>query len=165
MEEIIPRLFVGSDKDAPIAKSRGFAICAMCKSGPDSYKSLTGHEGHAAPKGKDYYWYEKGNEGAANIIDADDPDWIHEECIYPALDFIHEHLLAGENVLCHCNAGISRSPTTVMMYLRTMGELPGNWHQSYSKMKTLYEPFDPKHGIKVFSQQHWAFLNNKLRGE
>lgn len=162
MEQIVKNLFLGSDKDVEEAKDKGFSICAMCKAGPNSYKSLTGHEGNAAPKGPNYYWFERDDQGAANLVDSEDPAFIHAESIYPALDFIYNCLDEGKEVLVHCNAGHSRGPTTTLMYLRCIGEMPGNFHQSLSKFKTIYNPFDPQHGMKQFANEHWGFLKDKL---
>jgi hypothetical protein len=42
MEEVIPRLFVGGDKDVAEAKKRGYARLTAAKDGPDGHRAILG---------------------------------------------------------------------------------------------------------------------------
>lgn len=46
-----------------------------------------------------------------------DPYTFDIEKLDHAVDFIRSHILQGHNVLVHCKAGASRSPTVIIAYL------------------------------------------------
>lgn len=159
MVEIINHLYVGGDQDFDKAAEHGFAICSCCKEGPNGHRSVLEYTTLGAPKGKNYYFVERGKHLALNLIDSDDPNFIPKQAILPALDFIHKHLHAGDNVLVHCNAGRSRGPTTTLMFLRSIGEMPYNFVQAEKIYRTLYPKYDPGQGMRQFARSHWSELN------
>jgi hypothetical protein len=159
MEEIINRIWVGSDKDHQTALSRGWTILVTAKNGSEgSHRSLLQYQGRSAPAGKNYYFVDTGKVAAENLIDVDDPRLIAAEAVNDGLEFLKKHYEKDENILIHCNHGVSRGPTTALMFLRTLGEFPGNFHKSCEKLKTLYPQFDPAQGIKTFAQANWRNL-------
>jgi len=155
MEKIIDHLYVGDDNDNDYAASKGWSILICAKDGPYGHRHMLGYTSMGAPKGKDYYFVQKGNRMALNLIDSDDPNMIPEQAINAGLDFIKKQIGEGKNVLVHCNAGHSRGPTTALMYLRMVGEMPSSFHQSETKFKTLYPKFDPNHGMEQFARYNW----------
>lgn len=158
MEKIIDNLYIGSDVDDEQAESNGWSILVCAKEGPHGHRHILGYTSLGAPKDKNYYFVQKGNRMALNLIDSDSPNMIPEQVINAGLDFIKQQIGEGKNVLVHCNEGHSRGPVMALMYLRTIGEMPGSFHQSESKFKTLYPPFDPAHGIEQFSRTNWRSL-------
>ena len=60
-------------------------------------------------------------------------------------DFIHEHRSQGRNVLVHCVAGISRSPTIVIGYLMT--HLDMNFENALKFTKEKRRCTSPNHGF------------------
>ena len=158
MVEIIKNLWVGNDQDTPEAQKRGYAICSCPKEGPSGHRSMLGYTTLGAPKGKDYYFVERGNHIALNLIDVDDPNFIPEQAINAALKFIKKHFDNGEKILIHCNRGHSRGPTVALMFMRSIGEMPHNFVQSLRVFKTLYPEFDPGQGMKQYARSHWASL-------
>lgn len=165
MEKIIDHLYVGDDNDDTYASTRGWSILVCAKDGPYGHRHMLGYTTMAAPKDKDYYFVQKGNRMALNLIDYDSPYMIPEQAINAGLGFIKKQIDEGKNILVHCNAGHSRGPTTALMYLRLVGEMPSNFHQSETKFKTLYHKFDPNHGIEQFARYNWANLRNIGRVE
>lgn len=158
MEEVYPNLYVGSDIDVPRAQAKNFSICSVCKEGPNGHRSVLKYNTLGAPKGKEYLIARRGKHLALNVIDIDDPEYIHDEPINAALSFIDERLKAGDKVLVHCNQGHSRGPTTAMMFLRSIGDLPDRYYMAYKIFKTLYPKYDPAQGMKQYSKSHWATL-------
>lgn len=158
MENIIEHLYVGSDDDDNYASNRGWSILVCAKDGPYGHRHMLGYKTHAAPKDSNYYFVRKGNRMALNLIDSDSPHMIPEQAINAGLDFIKEQIDTGKNILVHCNYGHSRGPTTALMYLRTIGEMPSSFHQSESKFKTLYPKFNPTSGIEQFARFNWSNL-------
>lgn len=158
MIEVIDNLWVGSDKDVPEAQKRHMAIAAMCKEGPYGHRAALGYKTLGAPHDKNYYSYEKGSNLYVNLIDSEDPNFIPEEAIDAALTFIGKHMANGNKVLVHCNEGHSRGPTTALMYLRSIGEMPHNFLTSEKVYRTLYAKYDPAQGIRQYARSHWSAL-------
>jgi len=158
MEEIIKGLYLGSDADVPKAKERGYSQLAACKDGPDGHRAMLGYDTMAAPKGKEYLFARRGNWLALNLIDHDDPTMIPWEVIETGLKFIAEQMNAGNKIFVHCNAGVSRSPSLVMMYLRSVGELPESLREAFKIFKALYPKADPQPGMRYHLMTRWRTL-------
>ena len=158
MEEIIKGLWLGSDEDVPEAKRRGYARLCVCKDGPDSHRSMLGYTTLGAPKGKDYLVARRGDVMALNVIDNPDPQMIPEEALMAGIEFIHEMMLKGKKIFVHCNAGMSRSPTLVMMYLRTIGELDQPFNRAQKIFDTIYPKHDPGAGMEFHARNMWDTL-------
>jgi hypothetical protein len=155
MEEIIKRLYVGSDADVAKAKERGYSRLACCKDGPNGHRAMLGYTSLGAPKGRDYLFAQKGNWMALNLIDSDDPTMIPDKVLDVGLKFIAEQMDAGKTILVHCNAGRSRSPSIVMLYLHSIGELSQSFNRARHIFHTIYPPFDPGHGMEFKIRTRW----------
>jgi hypothetical protein len=153
-----PILFVGDDDDVNSALRRGFTILDACKDGPHSHRGMLGYESLGAPHDKNYLFVERNGRMALNLIDVEDVNFIHLSLIAAGLRFINKHLLKGDRVLVHCNAGKSRSATLALMYLRTIGEMPSAFRTSEKVFKSLYPPYEPSKGIRDFARAHWDAL-------
>lgn len=164
MEEIIDGLYVGGDRDVDKARKRGYSILSCAKAGPDSHKSMLGYLTNAAPLGPEYLFAQRGRHAAMNCIDVDDPALIPTTMLLQGLAFIHKERQAGWKVLVHCNAGHSRGPTTTLMYLRAIGEMPYSFARAYTIFKTLYPPYSPADGMKAKARELWEFLPTLFRG-
>lgn len=160
MVEIIDHIWVGSDKDFSEAKRRGYAILTCAKDGLYGHRSILKYTTLAAPRDKNYFFVERGKHASCNLIDSDDPNFIPEKVITPAIQYITKHYRAGDKILIHCNAGHSRGPTTALMFLRTIGEFPEPFLRAMGKFKTLYPDYEPRQGIEQYARSHWSILNN-----
>src|SRR5258708_5557484 len=160
--EIIDRLFVGDEEGVPQAEQRGYSILAACKDGsPDCHRAVLGYTTLGAPKDKDYYFVQSDKRHMAlNLIDIDDPTMIPREVIDAGLEFLKERYDAGDKIFCHCIAGHSRGPTMMLMFLRTIGEMPEGFNSAIKKFRTLYPPYDPGVGMKSHARERWRELSN-----
>jgi hypothetical protein len=159
MEEVLDRLWVGGDKDYERVDGRqGWSWLRCCKEGQGGHRWILGYNTLGAPKDKHYLWVRKGNLMALNLLDLDDPNFMSREMIDKGLDFIDERMKAGDKVLVACNAGHSRGPTTAMMYLRRIGELPDSFIQSEKIYRTLYRHYYPGQGMRQFARMNWHTL-------
>lgn len=159
MEKIIDRVWVGSDKDVSKAKQRGFSRLCACKDGPDGHRAMLGYTTLGAPKGPEYLFASQGNWGAMNIVDNDDPDMIADKMIFEALRWAKKQYDAGNTILFHCNHGHGRGPSTALMFLRAIGELPHPFTVAKKVFKTLYEPIDLKNtGMLYKARELWQRL-------
>lgn len=158
MEKLLPNLelYVGGDKDfEKIAHGSGWSALRCCKYGPGGHQQTLGYTTLAAPKGPNYLWVRKGNLLALNLLDLDDPFFISPEMMQKGLDFIDERLKAGDKILTACNEGRSRGPTTALLYLRRIGEMPYHFVSAERVFKTLYPPFLPGIGMRQFAKMTW----------
>ena len=158
MEQIIHNLFLGSEKSHDDAVAKGYSILACDKDGTFGHRQWGKYDTRAAPKGPDYYYIRRGNEMRLNLIDPDTPALIAAEAINAGLGFIKEQQEKDKPLLVHCVQGKSRSPSIILMYLRTIGEMPNGFLQSEKKFKTIYPLYDPMQGIKTFMQANWRNL-------
>ncbi len=156
MEQIIDRLWTGDNEGYERIRGKpGWSCLRCCKDGPGSHRELLGYHTMGAPKGVNYLWVRRGHVMALNLIDAGDPAFVSDAMIKHGLDFVAERHKAGDKVLIACNAGHSRGPTTTLLYLRTIGEMPHNFLRSEHIFKTLYRKYDPGTGMRQFARSHW----------
>src|ERR1039458_9546391 len=159
MIEIIKNLWLGSDKDNETAANKGWPILICAKDGPFSHRAELKYTGQSAPKGEQYYYVDRGNKRHLNLIDPDSPQLIPKQVINAGLEWITTYMEDDISpILVHCNQGKSRSPSLVLAYLRTVGEMPNGFLQSEKKFKTIYPPYDPMQGIQSFMQFNWRNL-------
>lgn len=157
MEDVLDRLWVGGDPDFNRVKGRdGWSYLRTCKYGDGGHQDLLGYHTLGAPKGPNYLWYRRGRNLALNVLDLDDPNFVSKDMIDKGLAFIDERLKAGDKVLIACNAGKSRGPTTAMLYMRSIGELPYNFIKAERIFRTLYPHYDPGQGMRQFARTHWS---------
>lgn len=164
MESVIDGLYVGGDTDyEKIRDKGGWGVLRCCKFGPGGHKDTLGYTTAGAPKGPDYLAVRKGNRMALNFIDVEDPNLIPLDMVKKGLKFIDERREAGDKVLVACNAGHSRGPTTALLYLRSIGEMTGNFIQSERVYRTLYPKYDPGQGARQFARSHWDYFLDLLK--
>ena len=163
MEEIYSRIYVGGDEDYLKVKGKeGWSWLRCAKYGPDGHRELLGYTSRGAPAGPNYLFFRKNDHlMALNLLDLSDPNMIQfDGCIKVGLDFIRERLEAGDKVLIACNSGHSRGPTTGLMFLRSIGDLPYHFVKSENIYKTLYPKYDPGQGMRQIARAHWTELQD-----
>jgi hypothetical protein len=163
LHEIIDRLYVGDEEAIDLAEKRGYSILAACKDGsPDCHRAVLGYTTLAAPKDKNYYFIQSDKDHMAlNLIDVDDPDLIPDTVIDAGLKFMKDRYDAGKTILVHCIAGHSRSPSMMLMFLRSIGEMPEGFIRAEKKFRTLYPPYDPGVGMRAHARTRWDELKDK----
>ena len=159
LEEVIPRLWVGDKEAVPIAEKRKYSILAACKDGTeDCHRAVLGYTTLGAPRNQDYYFVQRGNHMALNLIDVDDPNMIPREVVDAGLRFLKEQYDSGKKVLSHCVAGHTRGPSLMLAFLRTIGEMPHGFATSEKVFRTLYPPYDPGRGVRAHVRERWTEL-------
>lgn len=165
MTDIIPNLYVGGDTDYEKVKDKSdWRELRCCKYGPGGHQQSLGYTTLGAPKGPDYLSVVKNSRMALNFIDVADPHLIPIEMVMTGLKYVDSQFRSGHKVLIACNAGHSRGPTTGLLYLRAIGELPGNFIHSERIYRTLYPLYDPGIGARQFAKQNWDTFKDVLRG-
>lgn len=156
MKEIIEGLFVGSENDVGEVEIRELAIVHACKE--PFHRQLLGYTGRGAPKDHpEYLFGERGNRLFMNIVDAPKSLFFDKGMIDKALDFIHEKLSQGLKVLVHCNEGMSRSPSIVLLYLVKHRLIEGDTLEDVeAEFLKLYPNYNPGTGMRGFVKENWS---------
>lgn len=163
MENIIDKIYVGSDADVAESKRRGYSRLTCAKDGPDGHRAMLGYTTLGAPKGDDYLFASRGHWGAMNCIDHQDSDFIPTEMILEALRWAKKEYDAGHTILFHCNHGHSRGPTTALMFMRAIGEMPYGFNKAVKVFRTLYSEYDPQPGMKNKAHELWKELEGLFK--
>lgn len=157
MIEIANNLHVGDEVDyqAVVKRQGGWAIVHACKE--PYHRQAVGYSGRACSKDHpEYLLARRGHRLMLNLVDVDNPDWIHPLIIDTAIQFIDEHLDNGQKVLVHCNQGCSRSAGLGMLYLAHLGKFAG---MDFSTAETAYKeicaPYAPAGGMYGFIVKNW----------
>lgn len=163
--EVLTNLYVGGDTEyARIKDKPDWRTLRCCKYGPGGHQDTLGYHSLSAPKGPDYLSVVRGHRMSLNFIDAQDPNFIPLKMIETGLEYIDREMKAGHKVLVACNSGHSRGPTTAMLYMRAIGELPGSFSTSERVYHTLYHHYDPGVGVRHFARSNWSHFDNFLKG-
>ena len=78
---------------------------------------------------------------------------IPESIFKEAIKCIGEQLEKGKKVLVACNQGLSRGPTTAMLYLRSIHDLPEHYREAFKIFKGIYDKYDPGLGVEVVAKR------------
>lgn len=83
-------------------------------------------------------------------------EWGGPEAFVTALDFIDQERGKGNEVLVHCDAGLSRSPTLALIYLAKRVDVISNASFAAAKEEFLqvYPDYNPG-GIAEYVAAHW----------
>lgn len=157
MIEVAPRLWVGSqaDYETIVRPESGWCVVHACKE--PYHREALGYTGRAAPKDHpEYLVARRDNRLILNLVDVDDPKYVHTELIAAALGFIGESLAAGKRCVIHCNQGRSRAPSIAMMYLAP--DLSPVFDDAEEKFRVRYPEYLPANGMRGFARANWARL-------
>ena len=91
-----------------------------------------------------------------NMIDAEDPKYVNDGMINPALDFIHHHLTSGNSVFVYCSLGESRSPSIALMYLLENNLIEKNTNTLNFFKRECYVQYNPKSGNLLYIKRRWG---------
>ncbi len=151
-------LYVGSKEEYRTAVLGGFKIvCALNRaSGYVTHQSIVGWTGRGCNPDSPYYLFKRDPDAIyLNMIDGDDPKYVNDEMINPALDFIHQHLQNGHKVFVYCSLGESRSPSLALMYMLEHGLIERNRNTFILFRTKFYPNYAPKNGNLLYIKQRW----------
>jgi hypothetical protein len=159
MIEIYPRLFVGaqSDYEQQVRWGSGWRVVQACR---DPYhREALGYKGRGAPKDDpEYLIARRQNRLILNMLDHDDPSYIHKRMMDASLEFMAHWLDRNERVLVHCNQGNSRGPSIGLLYLGAHTDTFAGleFHEAERRFRDLYPPYSPRSGVRGFLSAHWS---------
>ena len=157
MIEICKNVYVGNEMDyeTNVKHQAGWAIVHACKE--PYHRQAVGYLGRACSKDHpEYLLAHRGNRLMLNLVDVDNPDWIHPKIVDEAIQFIDEKLNANNKVLIQCNQGLSRSAGLGMLYLAHVGIFTNmTFASAEDKYKKIYPSYAPAGGIRGYIRQNW----------
>lgn len=158
MIEIAIDLYVGNEMDYEMVVKHqdGWAVVHACKE--PYHRQAVGYAGRACSKDHpEYLFARRGNRLMLNLVDVDNPDWVHPFIVDTAIQFIDDHLEKGIKVLIHCNQGCSRSAGLGMLYLSHVGKFSRmDFSAAEIEYKKIYAPYAPAGGIHGFMMRNWT---------
>ena len=158
MIEIKQNLYIGNEQDYELVVKRqdGWAIVHACKE--PYHRQAVGYSGRACAKNHpEYLIAKRGNRVMLNLVDVDNPDWVHPSIVDTAIQFVDENLGNGLNVLIHCNQGCSRSASLGMLYLAHIGKFIGmDFAKAEALYKEVYPPYSPAGGMRGYMIRNWT---------
>lgn len=152
------KLYVGTKEEYAVARRRGMKIvCALNRAnGFITHQSVVGWQGRGCNPDNPYYLYKREEGGIyLNMIDSEDPKYIHDKMINETLDFIHQNLNNGQEVLIYCSLGESRSPSIALMYMLEYNLIEKS-NETINIFKSKYYPnYLPKMGNLLYIKNRW----------
>lgn len=157
-EKIYHNLYVGSEVSCFTWEEPDWAVVHACKD--PCHKNAVGYRGSLPKDHPHYLKYEEGSHLYLNLIDPPSKPLFYQSSFTDALDFV-ERKINENKVLVHCNEGLSRSPSIVLLYLASEGKITANssYHAAKEEFQRDYYPeYRPSGGIKTFLNQNWQEL-------
>ncbi len=152
-------LFVGVKEQYTIARQSGMKIvCALNRAnGFVTHQSVVRWQGKGCNPAHPHYLFRRDEDAIyLNMIDNDDPMYVNDEMINPALDFIKEHLINGKEVFIYCSLGESRSPSIALMYLLENNLIEKSANTFRIFQKEYYPNYRPKNGNLIYIKKRWG---------
>ena len=152
-------IYVGVKEEYSIARQKGMKIvCALNRAnGFVTHQSVVGWQGRGCNPASPYYLFKRDADAIyLNMIDGEDPKYVNDAMINPALDFIHEHISNGNEVFIYCSLGESRSPSIALMYLLEYNLIEKNANTFNLFKKEYYPPYMPKMGNVLYIKHRWG---------
>lgn len=153
------KLYVGAKEEHSLAVQRGMKIvCALNRAkGFVTHQSVVGWTGRGCDKDNPNYLVKLEPDAIyLNMIDGDDPKYVNDEMINPALEFIHQHLEGGNTVFIYCSLGESRSPSLALMYLLEHNLIEKTANTINEFRSEFYPDYEPKLGNLIYIKKRWG---------
>lgn len=152
-------LFVGIKEEYNIAKQRRMKmVCALNRAnGYITHQSVVGWQGRGCDPSHPHYLFRRDEDAIyLNMIDGDDPKYVNDAMIDPALDFIHQNLKNGSEVFVYCSLGESRSPSIALMYLLENNLIEKSTNTFKIFQSEFYPYYQPKNGNLLYIKRRWG---------
>ena len=152
-------LYVGTKEEYLLAIQKGMKIvCALNRAnGFVTHQSVVGWQGRGCNSDSPYYLFKREVDAIyLNMIDGEDPKYVNDEMINPALDFMKQHINANSEVFVYCSLGESRSPSIALMYLLD-NNLIEKSKNTFTVFRDNYYPnYNPKGGNLLYIKSRWG---------
>jgi len=160
MFEIYQNLFIGNEFDCFFDNREDWAVIHACKS--PCHQRAVGYRGNLHRKHPNYLILERGKHLFLNIVDMDRP-LLHEfagPIFESALAFIEKYI-ATNNLLIHCNQGLSRAPSIGLVFLAKRTDVISNatYREASQDFLQIYRHYQPCRGIAIYLTKNWEKIH------
>ena len=90
------------------------------------------------------------------MIDGNNPKYVNDEMIDPALSFINQHIEQGNEVFIYCSLGESRSTSIALMYLLENNLIEKSENTINIFKQEYYPNYLPKSGNLLYIKNRWG---------
>ena len=156
--QINNRIFIGDNFSCFYDDKEGWVVIHACKS--PCHQRAVGYRGNLPSTHSDYLIKEDEKHLYLNMVDND--IWIPkfiEPMIKKFIEFMKKNI--NNNILIHCNVGLSRSPALALIFLAKVSKEIKN--DSYDDAKKefiqLYPAYQPGRGVDDYLRKYWNELN------
>lgn len=164
MKKIAERLWVGTDDsythlitDAVGEFPTGAnGWCIVHAAREPYHREFVGYRGKGAPKESPEYLYaQRGKRLALNLFDTDDVNYVNDKLMEVAVSWARTALqISQDNVLIHCNKGLSRGPTLAMLVMAR--DLSNDYQTARGEFEKVYPEYNPMQGLQDYARLNWS---------
>ena len=156
MFEIYQNLFIGNESDCFFDNKEDWAVIHACKI--PCHQRAVGYTGNLDGKHPNYLILERGKHLFLNIVDMERP-LLHKfagPIIEAALAFIEKNIITN-NLLIHCNQGLSRAPSIGLIFLAKRTDVISNvsYREAAQDFLKIYGRYQPSRGIAIYLSKNW----------
>ena len=153
MIKVARHLFIGNLTDCE--SNSNIAKVHACKD--PCHKNAVGYNGNLPSSHPNYLFLEKGSNLYLNLVDMSNISPHFTNPIFKkAFQFIVQH--RHQDLLIHCNLGMSRSSALGIFYLAKRGMLPKNFTNALTEFKKLYANCALGSGFHTYLETNWNDL-------
>lgn len=154
-------LAIGDLDACPMATTSGRWRAVVHAAKDPCHRAFVQYQGNLPPSHPEYLWALRGRDMALNLIDPPVP-LFRAESFIRAMDFMDTFREGDDPLLVHCNNGLSRAPSLVLLYMaRRLKTIPDD---SYAVARAVFETmippgtYQPGQGIQTFLAGNWEAL-------
>ncbi|MCK4409715.1 MAG: hypothetical protein KAW67_06490 [Candidatus Eisenbacteria sp.] len=156
MREVHERLHIGTEHDC-FTQREGWAVVHACKS--PCHQRAVGYRGNLSKSHRHYLVLERGNNLYLNMIDPPAP-LFKMPLFHAFLQFAGRHWDEGDDLLIHCNLGMSRAPSLALVFLakHTRAITDDSYATAAEEFAHKVGGYHPSEGIRKYLARHWDEL-------
>ncbi len=158
MLNVSDKIYVGTESDCSYNLLDGWAIVHACKY--PCHAKAVGYKGSLSRNHPYYLILEKPRHLFLNMVDMEQEllPVFTNPIMQAALNFIDKYIKENQ-IIIHCNRGLSRSPSIVLVYLANKGIIENkDINEAIKAFTKLYPHYRPASGILKYMARNWDFL-------
>lgn len=162
MKEIVSNLYVGNQSDFENEDFNNDEWSHLLVAKEPWHRQAVGYTGRACDKlHPEYLLAKRNNKLILNLIDAPKSIFFNKNLIDTGLQFIEDELDKGKKVSSHCNEGMSRSPSIILLYLVKHNLIEGDTLEDVeAEFLKIYPKYNPGTGMRGFVEENFKEYRN-----